>query len=79
MARDLVQSLNRGRITQVLTSGVYVEVPELGIGMEVGPVESLMPPETVYLPGDKVLLGSVSGVYDDVIIMGRLVLPQAGG
>lgn len=68
--------INRGTITRIDSGNVYVEVPALGIGMEFGPVEFLGFPD--YVVGDRVLTAIVSGIADDVVVLGRLSSSNIG-
>lgn len=67
-----------GVVTKVEADGPYVEVADLGIGMEFGPLESISYSASVPLDvvaGDRVLVCSVGKIRDDLIIMGVLTLP----
>lgn len=58
----------RGRVTRVEVDGVFVEVPRLGLGVEFGPCQRLVP----VVSGDEVLVSTVAGVKDDLVVLGRL-------
>lgn len=63
-----MDELHRGRVTKVTNNGVFVTVPELGIGMEFGPCETGCYVEV----GDSVLVTQVSGVKEDIVVVVRL-------
>jgi hypothetical protein len=72
-----VAELYRARVVRVDSDGVFVEVPDLGEGAEWGPLELL---DIGLEVGDQVVVGSISGVMEDMVLLGKLVLepPVAG-
>lgn len=60
----------RGRITRVVGVTVHVEVPDLGVGYSFGPVQTAT--ETTLAVGDQVLVVSVGGITEDVVVVGKL-------
>jgi len=71
-------SVNRGTITRITASGVFVEVPSLGVGMEFGPLEQLSTSTaaTTFVVGDRVLVASIGAIYDNLVILGKLITPS---
>lgn len=67
-------------VTKVEADGPYVEVPDLGVGLEFGPLESISSSAAVPLDvvaGDRVLVCTVGKIRDDLAIMGVLTLPTS--
>lgn len=72
----MAKTLYRAKITRITNAGLWVEVPKLGIGVEFGPCE--MPAYEVK-EDDKVLVGQVEGVTEDLVVIctlqGRFIPP----
>lgn len=60
--------LYRATVTKVTDNGVYVQVPDLGVGMEFGPCETCTYVDTK----DRVLVGQVAGMKEDLIVLSRI-------
>lgn len=65
-----MSTLYRARVVRVDTTGAYVEVSELGSGVEWGPLE--MSPILVAV-GDSVLVGSINDIVEDLALIAPLV------
>lgn len=64
-----MSDMYRGTVRKVVNEGVYVEIPELGVGMQFGPCETCVYVEV----GDRVLTTQVAGVKEDIVVVGRLM------
>lgn len=63
----------RGQITRITTAGVFVIVPKLGAGVEYGPCSRLVGSGgTFYQQGTQVLVATINGVPDDLVVLGPL-------
>lgn len=65
-----MSELYRATVVRVDTEGVFVEVASLGEGAEWGPLELLEIPLVV---DDEVLVGTIFGAMEDMVLMGKLV------
>ena len=84
----MADSTYAGQVTRVTGGGVYVIVPKLGQGVEYGPCKRLVDglstdvagspyahshgTVSAYRPGTAVLLSTINGVPDDLVILGVL-------
>ncbi len=59
----------RGKVVQITSQGVYVEIAELAIGMIFGPCQSVVSGLVV---GQFALCVQVIGAMEDIIVVGRL-------
>lgn len=75
-------STYRATITRIGTDGIYVIVPKLGLGVEYGPCQRLRDEQTVtgggatmthYSAGQQVLVTTINGIPDDLIVLGAFV------
>ena len=66
-----MQTVYRAKVTKVTAAGPFVEVPQLGVGMEFGPCERL--DGTVYTVGMSVLVAQVEGIVEDIVLLGKLI------
>lgn len=75
-------STYRATITKVGADGIYVIVPKLGRGVEYGPCQRLRDEQTVsdgsatitdYRPNQQVLVSTINGIPDDLVVLGALV------
>jgi hypothetical protein len=63
----------RGEVTRIDEEGVHVTCPDLGLDLEFGPLECVVHPVPPIV-GDRVLLTSVGGIRDDLVVVGVLTL-----
>lgn len=81
----LPDRMYRATITRATPQGLYVIVPKLGIGVEYGPCQysrALLDViaaanhdhniQTVWPPGTQVLVTTVNGVPEDLVVLGAL-------
>lgn len=78
----------RGTITRITGAGIFLIVPKLGRGVEYGPCRSISTVQpttsegspyahvhatvTQYQPGATVLVSTINGVPDDLVVLGVL-------
>lgn len=70
-----MDSTYRGTITKVSGADVYVVVPKLGRGVEYGPCEKVVDvggTNTKYIVGARVIVSTVNGIPDDLVVLGVL-------
>lgn len=74
-------STYRGQITRIDGQGIYVLVPKLGRNVEYGPCLRLRDNQpvsdgsatmTLYQPGAQVLVQTINGIPDDLVVLGVL-------
>lgn len=71
----------RAVITRITAEGIWVIVPKLGIGVEYGPCQRLNDIQGVstggqtttgYAQGAQVLVSTVNGIPEDLVVLGTL-------
>ena len=78
----------RGEITRITSRGIFVMVPKLGANVEYGPCSRLIDVRTTasgggpydhshdiftgYQPGRQVLVTTINGVPDDLVVLGLI-------
>lgn len=74
-------STYRGQITRIDAQGIYVLVPKLGRNVEYGPCLRVRDDQSVtdgsatismYQPGQHVLVQTINGIPDDLVVIGAL-------
>lgn len=74
----MADEIYRARVTRVAVDGVYVEVPEFGLGLEFGPLETVTD-TAVLAAGHRVVVSTVGGIPDDLVIVGSLDADPVAG
>lgn len=64
-------SVMRGTVTKMEGRKPHVEVPDLGVGYDFGPCETATGGQVLQV-GQRVLVCSVSGIPEDVVVIGIL-------
>jgi hypothetical protein len=60
----------RGTVTRTDADGVYVQIPQLGDGIEFGPCQAAV--GFILVPGDAVVVASIGPVKDDLVVTTKL-------
>ena len=68
----------RGTVVRVTAAGVYVTIPDIGVGQSIGPCDALKDVGAAtprFVVDERVLCTDVGGIMDDIVILGKLYVP----